>query len=174
MKYIQVWIDVTNCGRQSDFDSPEGKYIRKSQEFEIKEDAYWLNGIGRLTAHQLKLVFANKMLGHEHDGGTHVELYVNNQLSCLSKQLYGNRRGGFIEPRDGTINEQMVMPPYSHISDVGVCKDWGELKAGDKVRVVAYYDDSIHMQMRDARGALEPQMGIMFTWIGPKFGRNEK
>ena len=62
----------------------------------------------------------------------------------------------------------MVMPPFSHISDVGVCKDWGELKAGDQVRVVAYYDDSLHMQMRDANGVLENQMGIMFTWIGPK------
>lgn len=65
------------------------------------------------------------------------------------------------------------MPPYSHISDVGVCKDWGEIQAGDKVRVVSYYNDARHMQMRKSSGALEPQMGIMFTWIGPKGSDSE-
>jgi hypothetical protein len=73
-----------------------------------------------------------------------------------------------VELRDGSIQESIVMSPYSHISDVAVCKDWGEVKAGDKVRIVAYYDDSVHMQTKDSRGVLEPQMGIMFTWIGPK------
>jgi len=50
--YFQYWIDVTNCGAKSDFPAPEGKYILESQKFEVKEDAYLLNGIA-----------------HQHDGG---------------------------------------------------------------------------------------------------------
>jgi hypothetical protein len=52
----------------------------------------------------------------------------------------------------------MIMPPGTHISDVGVCKDWTEVKKGDKVKVIAYYNDTLHMQMRTASGGLDEQM----------------
>jgi hypothetical protein len=142
---------VTNCDRSSDFTTRNGRFVLQSQEFEVKQDSYWLTGIG-----------------HQHDGGHLVELYVNGKLSCSSKQMYGNRRGGYIEPTDGTVLPDMVMPPGSHISDVGVCKDWGEVRAGDRLRTLAYYDDQRHMQMKDANGELEKQMGIMWAWLGPK------
>jgi hypothetical protein len=45
-----VWIDVTNCGFSSDFDARTGKYVLESQEFDIKEDAYWLTGIGEYAS----------------------------------------------------------------------------------------------------------------------------
>jgi hypothetical protein len=99
-----------------------------------------------------------------------VELYVNGVLSCVSKQMYGNRRGGYVEPVDGSIIESMLMPPGSHISDAGVCKDWGEVRAGDKLKTRAYYDETKHMQMKGANGQLEKQMGIMWAWLGPKDG----
>lgn len=57
------------------------------------------------------------------------------------------------------------MPEGSHISDVGVCKDWGEVKKGDKLKVIAYYDDKTHMQMRDKNGNLEKQMGMIWVRI---------
>jgi hypothetical protein len=97
-----------------------------------------------------------------------VELYVNGVLSCVSKQMYGDRRGGWTEPQDGTIIDSMLMPPGSHISDVGVCKDWGQVRAGDRLKTIAYYDDQKHMQMRSAKGDLEKQMGIFWAWVGPK------
>jgi hypothetical protein len=106
--------------------------------------------------------------GHAHDGGTKVELYVNGNLSCTSKQLYANRRGGYTESTDGTIIESMVMPPGTHISDVGVCKDWGEVKKGDKLTVKGYFNDTQHMQMKKASGKLDDQMGIMWTYVGFK------
>jgi hypothetical protein len=96
--------------------------------------------------------------GHQHDGGNYVDLLVNGQVSCRSKNIYANRRGGYVEPKDGTIQESMVMPVGSHISDVGVCKDWTEVKKGDKLKVIAYYNDTLHMQMRTASGGLDEQM----------------
>jgi hypothetical protein len=53
------------------------------------------------------------------------------------------------------------MPAGSHISDVGVCKDWGKVKKGDVLSVKAYFDDTQHMQMSlpGHPGKLEAQMG---------------
>jgi hypothetical protein len=52
------------------------------------------------------------------------------------------------------------------VSDVGVCKDWGSVKKGDQLSVKAYFDDTAHMQMKNAKGRLEEQMGIMWTFVG--------
>ena len=94
-------------------------------------------------------------------GGTKVELYINGKLSCTSKQIYANRRGHYTEPADGTILKDQVMPAGSHISDVGVCKDWGKVKKGDVLSVKGYFDGTNHMQMSlpGHPGQLEAQMG---------------
>ncbi|KAE9965029.1 hypothetical protein BLS_007910 [Venturia inaequalis] len=102
------------------------------------------------------------------ESGTQVDLYHNNKISCSSKQVYANRRGGYVEATDGSVIKSMVMPEGSHISDVGVCKDWGEVKKGDKLKVIAYYDDKMHMQMRDQSGKLEKQMGMLWVYMGIK------
>lgn len=92
-------------------------------------------------------------------------MFLNSKISCSSKQVYANRRGGYVEATDGSVIKSMVMPEGSHISDVGVCKDWGEVKKGDKMKVIAYYDDKTHMQMRDQNGKLEKQMGMIWVCI---------
>jgi hypothetical protein len=109
--------------------------------------------------------------GHVHDGGTKVELYVNGVLSCNSKQIYANRRGGFLEPTEGGMAgmghvRESKDETGMHISDVALCKDWGSVKKGDKVKVIAYYNDTEHVQMKNPKGKLEGQMGIMFTYLG--------
>ncbi|KAF2667299.1 hypothetical protein BT63DRAFT_414887 [Microthyrium microscopicum] len=143
-----VWVDVTNCAKESDFKPSNGVYNKQSKSFAMKHDG--------------ELIFAN---GHQHDGGVKVELLVNGKLSCTSKQLYANRRGHYIEPTDGTVQKDLVMPPNSHISDVGVCKDWGTVKKGDVLSVKAYFDGDAHMQMMNGWGVLEAQMGIMWTFV---------
>jgi hypothetical protein len=142
-----VWVDVVNCAKTSDFVPSTGVYQKQSREFSMKHDG--------------ELVFAN---GHMHDGGVTVELYVNNKLSCTSKQLYANRRGHYTEPKDGTVISHMVMPAGSHISDVGVCKDWGKVKKGDTLTVKGYFDATTHKQMMNGKGVLEEQMGIMWLY----------
>lgn len=144
-----VWLDVTDCSRESEFPASVGTYKKESKEFVMKDSGEWLIAAG-----------------HVHDGGTKVEMFVNGALSCSSKQIYANRRGTFVEPQDDSITKGMAMPAGSHISDVGICKDWASFKKGDKVKVIAYYNDTEHMQMKNPRGVLEGQMGIMFTYIG--------
>jgi hypothetical protein len=57
------------------------------------------------------------------------------------------------------------MPAGSHISDVGVCKDWGTVKKGDVLSVKGYFDGDSHMQMSlpGHPGKLEAQMGSKCT-----------
>jgi hypothetical protein len=133
-----VWLDVTNCARESEFPAQLGRYVKESTDFIMPSDGDWL--------------FAT---GHVHDGGEKVEMYINDKLVCNSKQMYANRRGKFYEPNDGTILDGQVMPPGTHISDNGVCRNFASGKKGDRVRVKAYYDDSKHMQMRNPKGYLE-------------------
>jgi hypothetical protein len=46
----QVWVDVTNCARKSDFKAKEGTYDMVSREFPMKHDAYLLSAIGTSSA----------------------------------------------------------------------------------------------------------------------------
>jgi hypothetical protein len=142
-----VWVDVVNCAKTSDFVPKTGVYQMQSKAITMKNDGQFL--------------FAN---GHMHDGGVQVELYVNGKLSCTSKQLYANRRGHYTEPKDGTIVSHMVMPAGSHISDVGVCKNWATVKKGDTLTVKGFFDANSHKQMMNGKGVLEEQMGLMWTY----------
>jgi hypothetical protein len=149
-----VWLDVTSCGRESEFPAVPGTYKKESKEFIMSEPGDWLVGAG-----------------HVHDGGTKVEMYVNGVLSCSSKQIYANRRGGFLEPNDSSMSEmghtrETKGVTGMHISDVALCKDWGSVQKGDKVKVIAFYNDTEHVQMKNPKGELEGQMGIMFTYLG--------
>ena len=162
-----VWLDVTNCAHSSDFPAKRGKYELESREFEMHHDADMLLAIGEAKPPPTMTV-TNESPAHLHDGGQSIELYVNGKLSCHSRAMYANRRGGYHEPNDGTIVPAMYMPPGSHISDVAVCKDWADVKTGDRLKIKAYYDEGVHMQMRKANGGLDRQMGIMYTYVGLK------
>jgi stress up-regulated protein Nod 19 len=144
-----IWMDVTDCGI-SFFPAQKGSYVRKSKEVVVKEDG--------------ELVF---VYGHMHDGGIKTELLNNGKVVCTSKQMYANRRGGYVEPPNSPdIIKAMIMPQGSHISDVGVCKDFAKVKKGDKLQVIGYYDDSAHAQMKNPEGRLEGQMAIAQTYLG--------
>jgi hypothetical protein len=90
-------------------------------------------------------------------------------LHATSKQIYANRRGGFVElADDAVVIKSMQMPVGTHTA---VRKDFGKVKKVDKLQAVAYYDEALNMQMRDNRGALELQMGIAQTYIGLDWAR---
>jgi hypothetical protein len=144
-----IWMDVTDCG-VSFFPAGKGAYVRKSKEVAVKEDGEFLF-----------------VYGHMHDGGSRTELLKNGQVVCNSKMMYANRRGGYEEPPNSPdIIKAMVMPPGTHMSDVGVCKDFGKVKKGDKLQVIGYYDETEHIQMKNPGGKLEGQMAIAQTYIG--------
>jgi hypothetical protein len=43
-----LWIDVTSCGRSSDFPGKPGAFKLESQDFVMKEDMYMLSAVGKL------------------------------------------------------------------------------------------------------------------------------
>ncbi|KAF1992296.1 hypothetical protein K402DRAFT_3214 [Aulographum hederae CBS 113979] len=107
-----------------------------------------------------KLIFAD---GHEHDAGTHMNVYVNNKVVCKSTMLYGRRPGytsamgaGHADKRDGAMG--------MHISDASVCKDFGTVKTGDRIHVEAFYDTNAYPLMMH-KGKPEALMGISRIYI---------
>jgi hypothetical protein len=47
-KAVLVWLDVTDCARESEFPSPEGTYQRESKEWVMQNDGDLLMGIGHV------------------------------------------------------------------------------------------------------------------------------
>lgn len=56
-KALLVWLDVTDCAKESEFPSPEGTYQKESKEWTMRHDGELLMGIG-----------------HQHDGTSSVFL----------------------------------------------------------------------------------------------------
>lgn len=127
-----------------------------------------------------------------HDGGTHLNLYINDRLICNSTQFYGKGAGHANmagmesmkpKPRPAPASIE-IMPPDvesasdlekrdgpgvfggDHITAPGVCTDFGEVRVGDIVRTESYYDFDIHKMMTH-KGAPERIMGNMRVFMGP-------
>ncbi|KAF2671725.1 hypothetical protein BT63DRAFT_452228 [Microthyrium microscopicum] len=118
-------------------------------------------------------------MGHMHDGGTRVELYINDKLACSSKMFY-NRRPGYgsltvpasshshatttLARRDDPSHHD----PFGgkHISDPGQCTSFGRVEKGDKMYAKAYYNTKEYNVMNHG-GSVEAQMGIIRVFIGP-------
>jgi hypothetical protein len=118
-------------------------------------------------------------MGHMHDGGTHVDLYINNKLACSSRMYYNARPGygSTLEPRHGhsSQNKNSLAPSDApshvafggkHISDPGHCTSFGRVEKGDRMHVVAYYNTTEYNVMNH-EGKVEEQMGILRVFIGP-------
>ena len=70
-----AWLDVTGCGES---------------EVTAHEGVYTLSSPGWRSTISGKLLSA---LGHVHDGGADVTVYVNGNTVCVIQQLYGRRPG---------------------------------------------------------------------------------
>lgn len=109
-----IWMDVGGC-TGSDVPAKEGVYQLESPVFKV--------------AHGGRLLDTS---AHLHDGGTHLIVYRNGEPICNSPVMYG-RKEATREPA-GSAHGGML-----HISDAHVCRDFGEIKAGDELKVIAYY-----------------------------------
>jgi hypothetical protein len=116
-------------------------------------------------------------MGHMHDGGTKVELYINEQLACMSRMYYNARPGygaGVMQHgHSRSIEASNDGPAHGHdpfgaqhISDPGQCTNFGRVNQGDKMHVKAYYNTKEYNVMSH-QGKVEEQMGIMRVYIGP-------
>jgi hypothetical protein len=104
-----------------------------------------------------------------HDGGTNMNLYINNNMVCNSTMFYT----AGMTPSHGDMNMRRstldVQPSFGgdHISSPGACTDFGEIKLGDVLTSEAVYDMTIHKtQTHD--GKQERLMGNMRVYMGPE------
>jgi len=121
-------------------------------------------------------------IGHMHDGGTDMRLYVSSKMVCKSVMHY-NARPGYGSPTEGGAMAGMAGMNHSvkkrqhahggagtmHISDPGACTDFGTVKAGDRLTAEAWYDAGKFGLMQH-NGKAENLMGNMRVYVGGNGG----
>jgi hypothetical protein len=100
-----------------------------------------------------------------HDGGINIQMLQNGKEVCNSKMVYG-AKPEYVEKK-GASMEGENMSGMTHISEQGLCANFGDLAAGDSLQIIANYDSSKHPLMHEGRG-LMPVMGIALTYVGAK------
>jgi hypothetical protein len=81
-------------------------------------------------------------MGHMHDGGVDTRLFINDKLACNSIMHYGLRPGYITDPQQ-TIQKTGRNRGFQgkkdrglmHISDNGLCENFGDIKVGDRMRI---------------------------------------
>jgi len=119
-------------------------------------------------------------IGHMHDGGSDMRLFVNSKLQCKSIMHY-NLRPGYTPPAGGMAGmshgghsrREIEMAGNvsggggtDHISDPGACTNFGTIKSGDTISSEAWYDAIAHPLM-EHNGKKENLMGNMRVYVGP-------
>ncbi|KAI5856333.1 hypothetical protein BZA05DRAFT_433949 [Tricharina praecox] len=155
-KYVGIdvaWLDATGCGASS---------------VPAKEGVYAISSPGWNSTIAGKMIFA---AGHVHDGGVNTTVFLNGEVVCVSEMLYG-RTPGFVAP--GMQHDGHRAPGFQHISDAGACKNFGEVKVGDNLVAVSYYDTNKYPSMQHD-GEAHPVMGIALIAIAPlQFGKTAR
>jgi len=108
-------------------------------------------------------------IGHMHDGGSNMNLYVGGKLVCSSVMHYNARPGYLLGGRKHKRQHAHNEAKVDHISDPGACTDFGEIKTGESMTGEAVYDGSKHGLMKH-NGKLEKLMGNMRVYVGPTSG----
>jgi hypothetical protein len=116
-------------------------------------------------------------IGHMHDGGTDMRLYVSGKMVCKSVMHYNARvgynmggapkEGGMAGMSHGHKKRQHGHGGAGgfHISDPGACTDFGTVKTGDRLTAEAWYDaDKYGLMVHN--GKMENLMGNMRVYVG--------
>ncbi|KAK5148357.1 hypothetical protein LTR32_000323 [Rachicladosporium monterosium] len=85
--------------------------------------------------------------GHLHDGGTHLDVFRNEEVICSTRATYASS--------DDT----------DHIARIDSCTDVVATAPGDQWYIRAYYDTIAHPPMAANDGLLEPVMGIALAYV---------
>jgi hypothetical protein len=95
------------------------------------------NSTGKITTDGYEIYRDGHIIlarGHMHDGGTGVNMYVNDKLYCASKAIYGGQKG--------TIN--VNGKTWETIATMTECNEPIKVKKGDKVKLEATFDTKLH------------------------------
>lgn len=152
-----VWLDIGGCDTADRAASP-------NTTFEYSSIPWTSNFTGEITW----------MVGHLHDGGTHLQVLMNNASICECIAAYG-QTPGYIDSGTGSMN--MSMPGMSgsmdvngtsttmqHISSMSACTG-GQMRVGDSWSVNAFYNTSEHKPMMNTDGSLASVMGISLFYV---------
>jgi hypothetical protein len=119
------------------------------------------------------LMYMQSKTGHMHDGGTNLQLYINDKVVCNSIMFYDGGAKGLIKAHDWVSTKGVAAQAGknetfggAHIAAPGVCTNFGTIKKGDIIRIEAFYDfNKFDTMMHD--GKPESLMGNCRVWIGP-------
>ena len=102
------------------------------------------------------------MLGHLHDGGTHLDVRKDDESVCRSLPKYEDKNG-----HDGhdLVRRHGKGMDMSHISEMSMCHNVGRIEAGEEWTVRADYDIAAHPPMLNASGVPEGVMGIAVMYV---------
>jgi len=166
------WVPKTASGYKA-----AAMYWLTIGEPQAKSGVYSFKSMASTSGYSGKLLYA---IGHMHDGGTDMRLYVNSKMVCKSVMHY-NARPGYT-PGGGAAAGGMAgmshghsrrdghgghgAPGAEHISDPGACTDFGSVSKGDRLTSEAWYDANQHPLM-EHNGKKENLMGNMRVYVGP-------
>lgn len=143
-----VWLDIGGC-RRSDMAVPADK-----TSFNFCSPAWKSTIGGRIIC----------ILGHLHDGGTHLNVRKDGESVCMSMPKYGDKGMNHGEGHD-LVRRHGGGMDMSHITEMSMCHNVGRIEAGEEWTVRADYDIAAHPPMMDANGAPEGVMGIAVMYI---------
>jgi hypothetical protein len=145
-------------------------------EPQAKSGVYSFKTAPSTSGYNGKLLYA---IGHMHDGGTDMRLFVNSKMVCKSVMHYNSREGYAPGAGGGSMagmshGHSRRDGPHGgghgggmeHISDPGACTDFGTVARGDRMTSEAWYDANQHPLM-EHNGKKENLMGNMRVYVGP-------
>jgi hypothetical protein len=103
-------------------------------------------------------------IGHMHDGGTDMRLFVGGKLVCKSVMHYNAREG--YNPGGHKLRKRQHGghgagdAKAMHISDPGACTDFGEVKTGDRLTAEVFV---YHVSRFDFVVNIFSRLGTMLT-----------
>ncbi|TKA80773.1 hypothetical protein B0A49_00510 [Cryomyces minteri] len=148
-KVNPVWLDIQSCNGS---EAP----AQANATFALSMQPPWTsNFTGRITS----------MIGHLHDGGTHIEVTKNNTVICNCVATYG-QNPAYTDAANSSMMAMPGMPASSmqRISSISTC-DSGTVNVGDQFSVNAYYNTSQYSPMLNTDGSLTPIMGISLFYV---------
>jgi hypothetical protein len=143
-----VWLDIGGC-RRSDIDVPKDK-----TSFHFCSPGWKSTISGRIIC----------VLGHLHDGGTHLDVRKDDESVCRSVPKYDDKEMDHGDGHD-LVRRHGGGMDMSHITKMSMCHNIGRIEAGEKWTVRADYDIAAHPPMLDVNGVPEGVMGIAVMYV---------
>ncbi|KAK1063114.1 hypothetical protein LTR33_012353 [Friedmanniomyces endolithicus] len=127
---VPYWLDVGGCG---DSDVP----AKADSQYDYTSPVVTASSHGEIAL----------IAGHLHDGGTHLDVFRDEEVICSTRATYASS--------DDT----------DHIARIDSCTDVVATAPGDQWYIRAYYDTIAHLPMAANDGSLEPVMGIALAYV---------